>query len=100
MTGNTGNGPRATGYNNGGWYTGVLPIDISAGDILQVSVDGTSYYHSVYVVSVPGGSNPSYDLIYVAQHTDNYSSRKLTDVLGASGRYMRQMRFHAGTFDK
>lgn len=100
VTGNTGNGPKATGYNNGGWYTGVLPIDISAGDILQVSGDGSSYYHSVYVVSVPGGSNPSYDLIYVAQHTYNYSSRKLTEVIGTDGRYMRQMRFHAGTFDK
>ena len=64
------------------------------------SGDGSSYYHSVYVVSVPGGSNPSYDLIYVAQHTYNYSSRKLTEVIGTDGRYMRQMRFHAGTFDK
>ena len=100
VTGNTGNGPKATGYNNGGWYTGVLPIDISAGDILQFRGDVSSYYHSVYVVSVPGGSNPSYDLIYVAQHSDSSSSRKLTELIGGGGNYMRQMRFHAGTFDK
>lgn len=98
VTGNQGNGPKATGYNDGGWYTGVLPIDISTGDVLQKSSDGKDYFHSVYVVSTPGGSDPTYNLIYVAQHTGNFTSRKLSEVIGSGGCYLRQLRFHAGTF--
>lgn len=99
VTSNQGNGPKARGYNNGGWYTNVLPIDISQGDVLQKSYNGSSYFHSVYVVSTPGGSDPTYNLIYVAQHSDNYSNRKLSELIGSGGSYIRQIKFQAGTFD-
>lgn len=97
VTGNQGNGPRATGYNNGGWYSNVLPIDISLGDVLQKSNDGSDYTHSVYVVSTPGGSDPTYNMIYCAQHSDNCTNRKLSELID-SGCYLRQLRFHSGTF--
>ena len=97
VTSNQGNGPKATGYNNGNWYTGVLPIDISIGDVLQRSSDGSDYSHSVYVVYTPGGSNPAYNEIYVAQHSSNYTRRNLSEVI-AGGCYLRQLRFLASTF--
>lgn len=99
VTSNQGNGPKARGYNNGGWYTDVLPIDISQGDVLQKSNNGSSYFHSVYVVSTPGGSDPTYNLIYVAQHSGNYSNRKLSELIGVGGSYIRQIKFQAGTFN-
>lgn len=99
VTSNQGNGPKAREYNNGGWYTDVLPIDISQGDVLQKSNNGSSYFHSVYVVSTSGGSDPTYNLIYVAQHSGNYSNRKLSELIGVGGSYIRKIKFQAGTFD-
>lgn len=95
-TSNSGNGPKAKGYNNGGKYTGIQPIDISVGDVLQVSGNGKSYTHSVYVIGTPGGSNPSYGEIVVAQHSSN-KTRTLSNLL-LSYNYMRQMRFQSGKF--
>lgn len=97
--GNSGKGPKATGYNNGGYYTEVLPIDIGAGDVLQKSNEGTDYFHSMYVVSTPGGSNPGYNEILVAQHSSAYSTTTLAEALAISGRYMRQMKFVENSFD-
>ena len=97
VVGNTGTGPKAVGYNNGGYYTDLLPIDIAVGDVLQRGSDGSDYSHSVYVVSVPGGSNPSYSEIVIAQHSGNMK-RTVTELLASGGRYLRQMQFKPNSF--
>lgn len=96
--GNTGRGPKATGYNNGGYYTEILPIDIGVGDVLQKSNEGSSYYHSMYVISTPGGSNPGYNEILIAQHSSN-GTKTLTESLALGGHYLRQMKFVENSFD-
>ena len=97
VVGNTGTGPKAVGYNNGGYYTDLLPIDIAVGDVLQRGSDGSDYSHSVYVVSVPGGSNPSYSEIVIAQHSGNMK-RTVTELLASGGKYLRQMQFKPNSF--
>lgn len=97
-TSNTGNGPVANGYNNGGYYTDLLPIDISSGDVIQISSSGSDYYHSMYVISTPGGSNPDYSEILVAQHSSN-KIRTLLDAMITNGYYIRQLHFLSGSFD-
>lgn len=99
VVGNTGKGPKATGYNNGGSYTNILPIDISVGDVLQKSWDGSDYFHSMYVISTPGGSNPGLNEIVVAQHSSAYSTTTLSEAIAINGLYVRQMKFNAGSFD-
>ena len=97
MVGNTGNGPKAYGYNSGGHYSNILPIDICVGDVLQISLDGSDYYHSMYVISTVGGSDPLYSEIVVAQHTPN-KTRTVAEVITTAS-YMRHMQFMYNTFD-
>lgn len=55
-----------------GPYAIELPLDkTQEGDIIQLSFDGSVYVHSLIVVTVNDGN------IYVATHTDDYSSRAL-----------------------
>ena len=55
-----------------GPYAIELPLDkTQVGDIIQLSFDGSVYVHSLIVVAVNDGN------IYVATHTDDYSSRAL-----------------------
>ena len=98
-TSNPSQGPKATGYNNGALFSGVLTFSI--GNVLQFSNNNPSYYgHSVYVITVP--SSPTYDTIKVAQHTSN-SIRKLSEVINSNGGvkncYMRKMVFSSATFN-
>ncbi len=95
--GNTGNGPKAFGYNDGGRYTNILPLDICVGDVLQRSPNGIDYVHSMYVISTPGGEAPNYSQIIVAQHTEN-DTRTLAEVI-IIGEYIRHMQFTHNTFD-
>ncbi|MCM1186045.1 MAG: amidase domain-containing protein [Lachnoclostridium sp.] len=98
--GNSGNGPKARGYNNGGYYTGILPIDIAVGDVLQKSKDGSDYTHSMYVIGTPGGSNPQYDEIIIAQHSSPLAIATLAESLATEETYYRQMHFITNNFDK
>ncbi|MCM1327392.1 MAG: amidase domain-containing protein [Bacteroidales bacterium] len=98
--GNSGNGPKARGYNDGGYYTGILPIDIAVGDVLQKSEDGSDYFHSMYVISTPGGSDPKYNEIMIAQHSSTPSVQALSEVFLIRGKYFRQMHFITNNFDK
>lgn len=105
--GNTGNGPVATGFNNGKkWnqYSGT----IQRGDVLQFHgpSSSSSYSHSVIVYS-----NGTYEIdditsIYVCQHSGFNNHRQLSEVIRSwsnndpSGTpcYMRRMRFYDATF--
>lgn len=97
VVGNTGKGPQAYGHNNGGHYSNILPIDMRVGDVLQKSVDGKDYTHSMYIISTPGGSNPSYTEIVIAQHTSN-TIKTVAEVL-VTTTYLRHMQFKYTTFD-
>ncbi len=95
--GNTGNGPKAYGYNDGGYYSDILPIDMCVGDVLQKSSDGSDYSHSMYIISTPGGSDPSYSEIVIAQHTGN-TTKTVAEVL-VTTTYLRHMQFKYATFN-
>lgn len=96
---NTGKGPKASGYNDGGYYTDVLPIDICVGNVLQKSPDGSDYKHSMFVISTAGGSNPGYNEIIVAQHSSNKSTTTLAEAITLGAPYLRQMIFISNSFD-
>lgn len=100
-TTNTGNGPRATGYNNNKKWD-QLTATISKGDVLQFH-DGSKYSHSVVVSSSTSYTLPdALDNIYVAQHSGDYYYRKLRDVLVNNGGIdegkMRLMKFKSTTY--
>ena len=97
VVGNTGKGPKAYGHNNGSHYSGILPIDMCVGDVLQKSSNGSDYTHSMYVISNPGGSNPSYSEIVIAQHSGNMT-KTVAEVL-VTTTYMRHMQFMYNSFD-
>lgn len=97
VVGNTGNGPKAYGYNSGGHYSEILPIDICVGDVLQKSSNGSDYTHSMYVISTVGGSDPLYSEIVIAQHTSNTTKTLAEALINAT--YMRHMQFMYNTFD-
>lgn len=96
---NTGKGPKASGYNDGGYYTDVLPIDICVGSVLQKSPDGSDYTHSMFVISTAGGSNPGYNEIIVAQHSSAHSTATLAEAITLGAPYLRQMIFISNSFD-
>jgi hypothetical protein len=102
-TGNTGNGPRATGYNNNNVWTS-LSVVPRTGDVLQFySSSKNRYNHSVIVSST---NNPSLsnmlDRIWVCQHSGDYVNRPLRATLedngGISSGKMRLMRPSSTTF--
>lgn len=97
--GNTGKEPKASGYNDGGYYTDVLPIDIGVGNVLQKSPDGSDYTHSMYVISTAGGSNPGYNEIIVAQHSSTKATATLAETITIKTPYLRQMIFDPNSFD-
>jgi hypothetical protein len=100
-TPNTGYGPRATGYNDDAVYTS-LSTNIKQGDVLQFKGTSVSYYqHSVIVVS--SGEYPVSNItdVRVAQHTNDYYSRPLIDVItgfGGTNCKMRLLRFGSTTY--
>lgn len=100
-TSNTGNGPRATGYNNGKVFTS-LSTSMRKGDVLQFYNDSSSrYYHSVMVVSTTNYSVSNYSKVKVAQHQSEYNNRDLTELIanfGGSSCKMRLLRFGSTTF--
>mgnify|MGYP004595414965 FL=1 len=102
-TENTGNGPRATGYNNNKVWTS-LSVVPRTGDVLQFySSSKNRYNHSVIVSST---NNPSLsnmlDRIWVCQHSGDYVNRPLRATLedngGISSGKMRLMRPSSTTF--
>lgn len=102
-TGNTGDGPRATGYNNNNVWTSLSVVPIT-GDILQFYDSSAGrYYHSVIVSST---SSPSLsnmlDRIWVCQHSGDYVNRPLRETLedngGISSGKMRLLRPSSTTF--
>ena len=102
-TGNTGNGPRATGYNNNNVWTS-LSVVPRTGDVLQFySFSKNRYNHSVIVSST---NNPSLsnmlDRVWVCQHSGDYVNRPLRATLedngGISSGKMRLMRPSSTTF--
>lgn len=92
-------GPKATGENSGKLYTNINPKDIHLGNVMQFSLNGWDYHHNTYVIAVDPNA-PSFDNIYVAQHTAN-KIRTLSDAIANNGGdrcYMRKMTFHSTTF--
>ena len=102
-TENTGNGPRATGYNNNKVWTS-LSVVPRTGDVLQFySTSSGRNYHSVIVSSTNSPSTSDMlDRIWVCQHSDDYVNRPLRETLEANGGIssgkMRLMRPSSTTF--
>lgn len=102
-TENTGNGPRATGYNNNKVWTS-LSVVPRTGDVLQFySTSSGRYYHSVIVSSTNSPSTSDMlDRIWVCQHSGDYVNRPLRETLEANGGIssgkMRLMRPSSTTF--
>lgn len=101
VTSNSGNGPKATAYNNNKVYTS-LSTKIKKGDVLQFyNSDTGRYYHSVVVVSETDYSVSDYKKVKVAQHEDEYNNRSLSELInnfGGSSCKMRLLRFKSTTF--
>jgi hypothetical protein len=101
VTVNTGNGPKATGYNNGSLYT-KLSTPMKQGDVLQFYNNDTStWYHSVFVVSTTDYNVSNYTNVRVAQHDSEHYSRPLDELIqyfGGSNCKMRLLRFGSTTF--
>lgn len=99
-------GPVATGYNNGGRYTGINSADVRAGNVLQVRNGSSgSYGHSVYVSQKGTVFSPQsgWDVIYVCQHTSDWKNRSASNLIaswGGSDCYMRRLAFTTATFDQ
>lgn len=103
-TGNTGDGPRATGYNDGNVWTS-LSVVPQTGDILQFySTSLGRYNHSVIVTTTnsPTLSN-MLNRVWISQHSGDYVNRPLSETLddngGITNGRMRLMRPVSTTFD-
>lgn len=103
VSSNTGDGPKATVYNNGKVFSN-LSVKMRAGDVLQFYNNKTgTWAHSVIVVSKNDYSVSDYKKVKVAQHETEYSSRSLSDLIsnyGNSSCKMRLLRFKSTTFSK
>ena len=102
-TTNTGDGPRATGYNDGNVWTNLTVVP-RTGDVLQFyNTSAGRYYHSVIVTKTtsPTLSN-MLDNIWISQHSGDYTNRSLRATLIANGGItsgkMRMMRPKTTTF--
>lgn len=83
VTGNTGNGPKATGYNNGKVYS-ALSTPVKMSDVLQIySPSAKRYTHSVIVVTKKDHPIKDNKLIKVAQHQPEDKARLLSDILSS-----------------
>lgn len=100
-TSNTGNGPRATGYNNNSLYQN-LSTAMQKGDVLQFySSSAGRYYHSVMVVTETTYHVSTYYNVRVAQHQSEYNYRNLSELISSFGGdqcKMRLLRFNSTTF--
>lgn len=103
VTSNTGNGPKATSYNNGKVYSN-LSVKMKAGDVLQFYDSSAGrYYHSVIVVFQTDYGVSNYSSVRVAQHQTEYNSRNLAELItnfGGSSCKMRLLRFKTTTFSE
>lgn len=93
-------GPNGQGYNNESVYTNFPAYRIDLGDVLQFedpTLSNPTYTHSVYVCGVPVNPNAGdYDKVLVSQHSYDWSSRPLIEVINAKGGsscYMRDICF-------
>lgn len=93
-------GPKAIGYNTGRNYTDIHPRDIKTGDVLQFSLDGKDYHHTVFVVRNERGRQPSYESIFVAQHTANAIRTLRAAIMNNGGDkcFMRRLVFQSVIF--
>ncbi|MGB9680544.1 MAG: amidase domain-containing protein [Minisyncoccia bacterium] len=100
-TSNTGNGPKADGYNNNSVYTN-LSTPMKQGDILQFyNPDTQTWYHSVIVVTTTDYTVSQYTNVRVAQHESEYYWRPLDELIqyfGGSTCKMRLLRPKSTTF--
>ena len=103
VSSNTGNGPKATVYNNGKVYTN-LSVKMKAGDVLQFYNNSTgTWYHSVIVVTETDYSVSDYKKVKVAQHESDYNNRSLSELIsnfGGSSCKMRLLLFKSTTFSE
>jgi len=97
VTTNTGNGPKAYGYNNNLSYTGVPASSIDYGDVLQFSwYEGDVYRHSGYVTYTSSATD-TYPEVLVSFHSNPYYNRPLAQMFDTYD-CMRRMSFRTTTF--
>lgn len=101
-TTNTGNGPKATGANNGQPYYNLSPSSIYYGNVIQKRADSTGdYTHSVFVTYSLDSSTQYYYQVLVSQHSGDLYNRNLWELITSSGGnncYLRKMSFNSATF--
>jgi len=108
-TANKEKGPRATGYNDEGLYTGIAADDIPEGSVLQLrnglrpNNDG-KYQHSVICTEVKSDvTSNMYSKVRVCSNTSDYDNVQLKsymiDWFGGDQCYMRMLKMKAGNFD-
>lgn len=101
VTTNTGNGPKATAYNNNKVYSS-MPTNYQKADVLQVyRKESKRYYHTVIVTTPTTYSPANYAKVKVAQHEDEKKNRPLADLInkfGGSTCKLRLLRFKSTTY--
>ena len=86
-TTNTGDGPRAVGYNDGNVWTSLTVLP-QIGDILQFySTSLGRYWHSVIVTRITTNLTQSniLDNVWISQHSGEYVNRPLRETLADNG---------------
>lgn len=102
VTTNTGNGPKATGTNNGNPYYNLSPSSIYYGNVIQKR-NGSSgdYEHSVFVTYSLDSKTEYYDQVLVSQHGGQAYNRNLWELItngGGNNCYLRKMSFNSANF--
>lgn len=89
-TTNTGDGPRAVGYNDGNVWTSLTVLP-QIGDILQFyNTSLGRYWHSVIVTRITTNLTQSniLDNVWISQHSGDYVNRPLRETLADNGGIM------------
>ena len=100
------NGPKGTGYNNGGKWSNLTSAD--TGNVLQFRNGSSgSYAHSVYVTLLAAGppapGQTWFNFTYCCYHSSDTKNRLVSEVIngfGGTNCYMRKATFSTANFAK
>ncbi|MCL1916716.1 MAG: amidase domain-containing protein [Peptococcaceae bacterium] len=96
-------GPKGTAYNNNYPYFGLVPGNLTTGNIIQLRTDPDkpeTYTHSAIIVEKKG--NDDFSQIYLAQNTNDDPSRNMWELIvdyGGNECFVRYVTPIPSTFD-